>query len=90
MMQYETPLKDFRVPMMTDRVIKSSRYWERKAEIDAFHAKSRYVKRGIGFMPVKFGISFTNTMRNQAGALVLVYTDGSVYTDGCLQGHVAR
>ena len=34
-----------RVPMMTDRVIKSARYWERKAEIDAFNAKSRYIKR---------------------------------------------
>lgn len=78
MMQYESPLKDFRVPFMTERIIKSSRYWERKAEINAFNAKSRFVKRGIGFMPVKFGISFTNTMLNQGGALVLVYTDGSV------------
>ncbi len=78
MMQYETPLKNFRVPMMTDKIIKSSRYWERKAEIDKFNAQSRFVKRGIGFMPVKFGISFTNTMLNQAGSLVLVYTDGSV------------
>ena len=49
-----------------------------RAKASAFNAKSRYVKRGIGFMPVKFGISFTNTMLNQAGALVLVYTDGSV------------
>ncbi|MBQ1926233.1 MAG: molybdopterin-dependent oxidoreductase, partial [Proteobacteria bacterium] len=78
MMQYETPLWDFRIPKMTDNIIKSSRYWERKAEIDAFNAKSRFVKRGIGFMPVKFGISFTNTMLNQAGALVLIYSDGSV------------
>lgn len=78
MMQYEAELKDFRVPRMTDSVIRSSKYVERKAEIDAFNAKSRFVKRGIGFMPVKFGISFTNTMLNQAGSLVLVYTDGSV------------
>lgn len=78
MMQYETPLKDFRVPRMTDAIVKSARYYERKTEINAFNSKSRFVKRGIGFMPVKFGISFTNTMLNQAGALVVVYTDGSV------------
>ncbi len=78
MMQYETPLRDFRVPRMTDAIVKSARYRERKAEIDAFNAKSRFVKRGIGFQAVKFGISFTNTMLNQAGALVLVYADGSV------------
>ena len=77
-MQYGAELKNFRLPRMTDEILASSKYLERKAEIDAFNAKSRYVKRGIGFMPVKFGISFTNTMLNQAGALVLVYTDGSV------------
>lgn len=77
-MQYGAELTDFRVPRMTDSILKSSRYYERKAEIDAFNASHRFVKRGIGFMPVKFGISFTNTMLNQAGALVLVYTDGSV------------
>lgn len=53
--------------------------WEaRQAEIAAWNARSPWQKRGLGFMPVKFGISFTNTMLNQAGALVLVYADGSV------------
>ncbi|MCY1011043.1 xanthine dehydrogenase molybdopterin binding subunit [Nannocystis pusilla] len=53
--------------------------WEaRRAEIAAWNARSPWQKRGLGFMPVKFGISFTNTMLNQAGALVLVYADGSV------------
>ena len=77
-MQYGAELKDFRIPRMTDGILKSARYAERKREIDAFNQTHRFVKRGIGFMPVKFGISFTNTMLNQAGALVLVYTDGSV------------
>lgn len=77
-MQYGAELTDFRIPRMTDTLLKSSRYAERKAEIDKFNASHRFVKRGIGFMPVKFGISFTNTMLNQAGALVLVYADGSV------------
>lgn len=77
-MQYGHVLKDFRVPAMTDEILRTSRYAERKAEIDGFNSKNTYVKRGIGFMPVKFGISFTNSMLNQAGALVLIYTDGSV------------
>jgi xanthine dehydrogenase large subunit len=56
----------------------SSDYARRRAEIDAFNASSRWTKRGIGFQPVKFGISFTTSFLNQAGALVVVYTDGTV------------
>lgn len=78
MMQYEAPLKSFRIPRMTNEILASSHYLERKAEIDQFNKTSRYIKRGIGYMPVKFGISFTNTMLNQGGALVLIYNDGSV------------
>ncbi|TJW30728.1 MAG: xanthine dehydrogenase molybdopterin binding subunit, partial [Mesorhizobium sp.] len=47
--------------------------------IDAFNANSRFIKRGLALTPVKFGISFTATHYNQAGALVHVYTDGSVH-----------
>jgi xanthine dehydrogenase large subunit len=54
-------------------------YQRRRAEIAAFNAKSRIVKRGLALTPVKFGISFTATHFNQAGALVHVYTDGSVH-----------
>ncbi|MCE9615726.1 MAG: molybdopterin-dependent oxidoreductase [Lentisphaerae bacterium] len=50
--------------------------WQREAA--AFNAANRRFKRGLSAMPVCFGISFTNTMLNQAGALVHVYTDGSV------------
>jgi xanthine dehydrogenase large subunit len=46
--------------------------------IAAFNATSPHVKRGLAITPVKFGISFTTTFFNQAGALVLVYRDGSV------------
>ncbi|MCB1452642.1 MAG: molybdopterin-dependent oxidoreductase, partial [Rhizobiaceae bacterium] len=51
----------------------------RRREIAAFNANSEIVKRGIALTPVKFGISFTATHFNQAGALVHVYTDGSVH-----------
>jgi xanthine dehydrogenase large subunit len=50
----------------------------RVEEIDGFNASSSHVKRGIAITPVKFGISFTTAFFNQAGALVLVYKDGSV------------
>ena len=47
-------------------------------EVAAFNAASPHVKRGLAITPVKFGISFTTTFFNQAGALVLIYRDGSV------------
>ncbi len=57
---------------------KSSSYTKRRKEITKFNASSRILKKGLALTPVKFGISFTNTMMNQAGALVHVYGDGSV------------
>ncbi|HEU5268514.1 MAG TPA: xanthine dehydrogenase molybdopterin binding subunit [Jatrophihabitans sp.] len=51
---------------------------ERRAEIERFNATHPHVKRGLAITPVKFGISFNLTAFNQAGALVLVYKDGSV------------
>ena len=56
----------------------SASFEARWAEVAAFNAASRHVKRGLAMTPVKFGISFTTTFFNQAGALVLVYRDGSV------------
>ena len=56
----------------------SSDYRERRKAIDAFNAQSPVLKKGLALTPVKFGISFTLSHLNQAGALVHVYTDGSV------------
>ena len=56
----------------------SSDYWARRRAITAFNAKSPIIKKGLALTPVKFGISFTVQHLNQAGALLLVYTDGSV------------
>ena len=47
-------------------------------EVDEFNAVNKLYKKGIALMPICFGISFTNTLMNQARALVHVYTDGSV------------
>jgi xanthine dehydrogenase large subunit len=61
-----------------ERLERSCDYSARQAAIREANAKSPVVKRGIALTPVKFGISFTATWYNQAGALVHVYTDGSV------------
>ncbi|MFN0193421.1 MAG: xanthine dehydrogenase molybdopterin binding subunit [Aestuariivirga sp.] len=58
---------------------KSSEYRSRREAIQAFNTSHRYLKKGLALTPVKFGISFTLTHLNQAGALVHVYTDGSVH-----------
>ena len=57
----------------------TSAYRARRAEIAAYNADSPILKRGLALTPVKFGISFTLTHLNQAGALVHVYQDGSVH-----------
>ncbi len=65
-----------------DRIVRelerSADYRRRRRTIRAFNRNSEYIKRGLALTPVKFGISFTATHFNQAGALVHVYADGSV------------
>ncbi|QFT84892.1 putative xanthine dehydrogenase subunit D [Halomonas sp. THAF12] len=63
---------------LIDQLERSSDYWARRREITAFNAASPIIKRGLALTPVKFGISFTAQHLNQAGALLHVYTDGSV------------
>ncbi|APE32379.1 xanthine dehydrogenase molybdopterin binding subunit [Halomonas aestuarii] len=60
------------------RLEESSDYWARRREIAAFNAQSPVIRKGLALTPVKFGISFTVQHLNQAGALLIVYTDGSV------------
>lgn len=75
---YGQQVKHNRLPRIARELLTGSRYAARRAEIEAFNATSPWVKRGIGFQPVKFGISFTKGFLNQAGALVLIYPDGTV------------
>jgi xanthine dehydrogenase large subunit len=56
-----------------------SNYIKRKKEIQKFNKSNSILKKGIAITPVKFGISFTTTHLNQAGALVHIYTDGSIH-----------
>tara|TARA_B100001123_G_scaffold449818_1_gene616919 strand:+ start:1787 stop:4084 length:2298 start_codon:yes stop_codon:yes gene_type:complete len=61
------------------KLIKSSNYKNRKLNIRRFNLKNKYLKKGLAITPVKFGISFTTTHLNQAGALVHIYhADSSI------------
>jgi xanthine dehydrogenase/oxidase len=56
----------------------SSNFLKTRREADEFNSHNRWKKRGVAMVPTKFGISFTTKFMNQAGALVHVYTDGTV------------
>ncbi len=64
---------------IVDELEQSSDYHSRAIDIRRFNEISQILKRGIALTPVKFGISFTTTHLNQAGALVHIYTDGTVH-----------
>ena len=60
-------------------LLNKSDYKKRYEEIRNFNLKNKFKKKGIALTPVKFGISFTTIHLNQAGALVHIYTDGSIH-----------
>ncbi|MCG6856873.1 MAG: xanthine dehydrogenase molybdopterin binding subunit [Salaquimonas sp.] len=63
---------------LVDELEKTSDYQKRRKAIAKFNTSSKFLKKGIALNPVKFGIAFTLIHLNQAGALVHVYTDGSI------------
>jgi xanthine dehydrogenase large subunit len=75
---YGQKVEDFVVPELVEELEETGSYAARRAEVARFNAANPWLKRGLALTPVKFGISFTATLMNQAGALVHVYTDGSV------------
>ena len=75
---YHQPVRDCIINALTDRLATTSDYHARRAAIADWNATQPILKRGIALTPVKFGISFTLTHLNQAGALVHVYQDGSI------------
>ena len=76
---YGMTLKDNVLPELIDALEERSEYRKRRKAVKAFNASSPLFKRGLALTPVKFGIAFTSQSMNQAGALVHLYTDGSVY-----------
>jgi xanthine dehydrogenase large subunit len=75
---YEMEVFDNIAPELIEQLEASSNYQNRRAEVVEFNRKNKYLKKGLSLTPVKFGISFTATHMNQAGALVHVYGDGSI------------
>lgn len=66
------------LPELIEQLETSSDYRQRRADITQWNQTSRVLKRGLALTPVKFGISFTLQHLNQAGALIHIYTDGSI------------
>lgn len=75
---YGQTVENNRLHIIYDQILKSTDYEKRRKEISDFNTKNEFFKKGLALTPVKFGISFTTTFLNQAGALVNVYMDGTV------------
>ena len=75
---YQMPVEDNILHDLLPKLEQTAQYRQRQETIAAWNAANPVLKRGLAITPVKFGISFTATLFNQAGALVHVYTDGSV------------
>ena len=76
---YGQKVRDNIIVEIVDRLKEKVDYKARKKTITEFNASHHTLKKGMALMPVKFGISFNLSRLNQAGALVHVYTDGSVH-----------
>ncbi|MDG3576180.1 xanthine dehydrogenase molybdopterin binding subunit [Rhizobium sp. YJ-22] len=76
---YHQQVQDNIIARLVDELEHSSDYRARRQAIVDFNRSSRFIRKGIALTPVKFGISFTMTAFNQAGALVHVYNDGSIH-----------
>jgi xanthine dehydrogenase large subunit len=75
---YHMTIEDSIIAPLIDQLAQDCDYENRRAAIAKFNETSTVLKKGIALTPVKFGISFTLTHLNQAGALVHIYADGSV------------
>ena len=75
---YGMKVEDNIIPELVDELEKKADYRERRQQVAAFNRDSQVLKRGLALTPVKFGIAFTATFYNQAGALLHVYRDGTV------------
>ena len=75
---YGMRVEDNILAPLLSKLEQTSQYQQRRAAISAWNIANPVIQRGLALTPVKFGISFTATLFNQAGALVHVYLDGSV------------
>lgn len=75
---YDQTIEDNVIHELVAELERSAEYAQRREAISAFNDANECLKRGIALTPVKFGISFTATHLNQAGALINIYADGSI------------
>jgi xanthine dehydrogenase molybdopterin binding subunit len=75
---YGQKLTDIRLNLLFDKLIKKADYTLLRKQVEDFNNQNHYYKKGLALTPVKFGISFTTSFLNQAGALVHIYKDGTV------------
>jgi len=75
---YGMTIRDNVAPQLIEELERDSAYRARRAAIGLWNAQHPHIRRGLALTPVKFGIAFTAIPMNQAGALVHIYTDGSV------------
>ena len=76
---YMQLVEDNIINEITAQLVDQSGYEKRRKKVARFNQQNQYLKKGLALSPVKFGISFTTSLLNQAGALVHVYKDGSIY-----------
>lgn len=76
---YHQEVEDNILPRLISELEETANYQARRDAILAFNKTSKVIKKGIALTPVKFGISFTATWYNQAGALIHIYNDGSIH-----------
>jgi len=76
---YGQKVEGFVLDKITDDLLRRANYAERQRSVASFNVSNPVLKKGLGYAPVMFGISFTLTHLNQAGALVHVYQDGSIH-----------
>jgi xanthine dehydrogenase large subunit len=75
---YGQTIEDNVIHKIVEQLSADARYGQRRQAVAAWNAANPLIRRGLALTPIKFGISFTSTPFNQAGALLHVYTDGTV------------
>ena len=76
---YEQEIEEPVIAKLVEELVQTSEYKKRRKEVALFNQSNPNFSKGIAISPVKFGISFTVTFMNQAGALIHIYSDGSVH-----------
>lgn len=75
---YGMEMHEVELPKIYDEMLEAVNYKKLRKEIQDFNKSNQFKKKGLGIVPVKYGIGFTATFLNQGNALVYIYTDGSI------------